>query len=143
MWAPPLLSYCNPVSVHGGETFSRGELQKHKGLFLFSLHTPSLTCAHRFTLRTKTALACAETVSVVKTPQVSVGRCTLWFRWSFNLEASLLAVCYLRIPSIFRHLSCLRTCTMVQGPPFESVFQEALGKGDQAGQIVLAGSMRN
>lgn len=62
MWAPPLLSYCNPVSVRGGETFSRGELQKHKGLFLFSLHTPSLTCAHHFTLRTKAELACEETI---------------------------------------------------------------------------------
>lgn len=29
------------------------------------------------------------------------------------------------------------------GSSFESVFQEAVGKGDQAGQIVLAGSMRN
>lgn len=122
MWAPPLLSYCNPVSVLGGETFSRGELQKHKGLFLSSLHTPSLTCAHHFTLRTKAELACEETVSVVETPQISVGRCILRFRWSFNLEASLLGVFGLRIPSIFRHLSCLSTCTtMVQGPPFENV----------------------
>ena len=53
MWASPLLSYCDPVSVRGGETFSRGDLQKHKALFLFSRHTPSLTCALRFTLRTK------------------------------------------------------------------------------------------
>ena len=122
MWAPPLLSYCNPVSVRGGETFSRGELQKHKGLVLSSLHTPSLTCAHHFTLRTKAELACEETVSVVETPQISVGRCILRFRWSFNLEASLLGVFGLRIPSIFRHLSCLSTCTtMVQGPPFENV----------------------
>ena len=122
MWAPPLLSYCNPVSVRGGETFSRGKLQKHKGLFLSSLHTPSLTCAHHFTLRTKAELACEETVSVVETPQISVGRCILRFRWSFNLEASLLGVFGLRIPSIFRHLSCLSTCTtMVQGPPFENV----------------------
>lgn len=118
MWAPPLLSYCNPVSVRGRETFSRGELQKHKGLFLFSLHTPSLTCAHHFTLRTKAELACKETVSVVETPQMSVGRCILRFRWSFNLEASLLGVCGLRIP--FSGTYCLSTCTtMAQGPPFE------------------------
>lgn len=45
MWAPPLLSYCNPVSVRGGETFSRGELQKHKGLFLFSLHSIFNLCS--------------------------------------------------------------------------------------------------
>lgn len=71
---------------------------------------------------------------------MSVGRCILRFRWSFNLEASLLGVCGLRIPSIFRHLSCLSTCTtMAQGPPFESVFQEALGKGDQAGPDCVGG----
>lgn len=33
--APQLLSYCNPVSVRGGETFSRGEYRNIKGLFCF------------------------------------------------------------------------------------------------------------
>lgn len=64
MWVPQLLSYYNPVSVHGGETFSRGK-DKHKRpffAFIFSpqlppSHATSLTCAHHCTLRTKAKLA--------------------------------------------------------------------------------------
>lgn len=38
MWAPQLLSYCDPILVHGvGRTFSGGKLQKHKGFFFFPL----------------------------------------------------------------------------------------------------------
>ena len=78
-------------------------------------------------------------MSVVKRPQISVGKCILWFIWSFNLEASLLGVCCLRVPFIFRHIKCLGTSTMAQGAPFESVFREALGKGDQAGPNCVDG----
>lgn len=63
MWAPQLLSYCNPVSVRAGGTFSRDELQNKKSIFFispttaaFSSHAAALTCAHQFSLRTKAKL---------------------------------------------------------------------------------------
>lgn len=64
MWAPQVLSYCNPVSVHGGETFSRGEYRNKRPFFafVFSLqlppsHATSLPRARHLTLSTKAKLA--------------------------------------------------------------------------------------
>lgn len=53
MWAPQLLSYCDPILVHGvGGTFSGGKLQKHKGFlfFPFILSFPYSLLLHRLHL---------------------------------------------------------------------------------------------
>lgn len=50
-----------------------------------------------------------------------------------------MGVCYvLRVAFIFRHIKCLSTCHG-PGAPFESVFQEVLGEGDQAGPNCVHG----
>lgn len=63
MWAPQLLSYCNPVSVRGGEHSQEMNCRTRKAFSLsppttaaFSSHAAALTCAHQFSLRTKAKL---------------------------------------------------------------------------------------
>lgn len=48
-------------------------------------------------------------------------------------------LCVLWVPFIFRHVKCSSISAVAQGAAFESVSQEALGKGDRAGSEGIDG----
>lgn len=76
MWAPQLLSYCDPILVHGvGGNILRRQTTETQRLFIFSFYfifslqpppsqATSLTCAHHFTLRPTAELAWRRHVHV-------------------------------------------------------------------------------
>lgn len=76
-------------------------------------------------------------VSVVKRPQISIEKCILWFMGVLTLR--LASECVLWVPFIFRHVKCSSISAVAQGAAFESVSQEALGKGDRAGSEGIDG----
>lgn len=76
-------------------------------------------------------------MSVVKRPQISIEKCVLWFMGVLTLR--LASECVLWVPFIFRHVKCSSISAVAQGAAFESVSQEALGKGDRAGSEDIDG----
>lgn len=76
-------------------------------------------------------------MSVVKRPQISIEKCILWFMGVLTLR--LASECVLWVPFIFRHIKCSSISAVAQGAAFESVSQEAVGKGDRAGSECVDG----